>query len=570
MSDTVGAKRPYFRAILAMASLCLGGCVRYYAGATWSASRIMTEGYSAGGAPRVVVAEGTVWVSGSSMATPVSMGSAVAGLEVASSVGAPGAGAASSIEIEASTAGAGAANGSAANDSAANDSAANDSVLTDAVSRTLREGLVPSLGGLCGAGAPGDGGIARLADLHALPSPTAAHTLYADANVRVSAALAHDALPAEGSATGVVIEVEGRAPPAAVAPLRVHLVLDASTSMEGSWEDTRAAALAVVQQLRRVDELQIVVYGTGAQEILAPAPLGSGHAAREAIRTMRFGGRTNIEAGLRLAYGACRPAGRSLVILVSDGVPQGGLSGAQELGALAAAAQASTGAVTLAIGLGMEFHTGILTAIGEGGGGELLLAPRSGDLSLLLERALRARGAVVASELDATVTALPGATLRGESHLHHGALAAGETRSFVVPMEATRTGPLARVRVSFVLADGRPHELEATLSLGEAHAPVATGALGAMLDLGLAEALRAAGQHIENGQGPAAASALRAHVALAAASAPAPDAALASRNAAVLRIADALPLLVAEASWGARRQAGASFAARSFEVLAGR
>jgi Ca-activated chloride channel family protein len=432
--------------------------------------------------------------------------------------------------------------------------------------------VVLSLGGLCGGGAPVEGGLARLADLHALPPmPSAsAQTLYADTNVRVSASLAHDALPSSGGATSVVVEVEGLAPPAVIPPLRVHLVIDASTSMEGAWQDVKQAALAVVRRLRPEDELQIVVYGTDAREVLAPIPVGDGRAAREVIRTMRFGGRTNIEAGLRLAYDACRPAGRSLVVVVSDGVPQGGLSGVTELGALAAEANATDGAVTLAVGLGTEFHTGILTAIGESGGGELLLAPRSSELAQLLERELAARGAIVASDLDAQLTALPGVTLDGDASVHAGALTAGETRTFVVPLETTHTGTLAHVRFTLTLADGRPLELEASLSLGQARAPVAAGAIGAVLDLSLAEALRTAGQLVENGQGAAAAEALRAHVATTCASVSSPSPSLASRNEAVLRIAGALPSLVAEASWGARRQAGASFAARSFEILSGR
>jgi Ca-activated chloride channel family protein len=432
--------------------------------------------------------------------------------------------------------------------------------------------VVLSLGGLCSGGAPVQGGLARLGDLDALPPmPSAsAQTLYADTNMRVSASLAHDALPFRGGASSVVVELEGLAPPAVIAPLRVHLVIDASTSMEGAWQDVKQAALAVVRRLRPEDELQIVVYGTGAREVLAPVAIGDGRAARQVIRGMRFGGRTNIEAGLRLAYGASRPAGRSLVIVVSDGVPQGGLSGTDELGALAAEANASQGAVTLAIGLGTEFHTGILTAIGEGGGGELLLAPRSSELSLLLERALAARGAVIASDLDASVTALAGVALAGEGGLHAGALTAGDRRTFVVPIETTHTGTLAHIRIAFTLADGRPVELETSLSLGQARAPVVAGSIGAVIDLSLAEALRTAGQQIESGQGEAAAETLRAHVVTARASVPSPSAALASRNEAVLRIAGVLPSLVAEASWGARRAAGASFAARSFEILSGR
>jgi Mg-chelatase subunit ChlD len=546
-----GLNRVNSLGIAALAGLSLGGCVRYYAGvgyaSTWQAPRTTVS------SPPVLVVENgapTAWVSGSTATTLASSAEARA-----SSVGGGDVGGASSGVATMGVSGVAAADGTVSASGAAASASAEGT------------GVVLSLGGLCGGGAPTDGGIARLGDLHALPSlPSAgAQLLHVDANVRVSASLAHDALPVSGGRTSVVVEVEGLAPPAVIAPLRVHLVIDASTSMEGAWEDVKQAALAVVRRLRPEDELQIVVYGTSAREVLAPVPIGDGREAREVIRGMRFGGRTNIESGLRLAYEACRPAGRSLVIVVSDGVPQGGLSGADELGGLAAEANASEGAVTLAIGLGTEFHTGILSAIGERGGGELLLAPRSTELALLLERTLAARGAIVASDLDVELTAQPGVRLAGEGRLGAGALSAGETRTFVVPIETVHTGALAHLRFSLTLADGRALELEASLSLGEARAPVPAGSIGAVLDASLAEALRAASTEIESGRGAAAAELLRAHAASARALVPSPAPALEARNEAVLRVATVLPQLVAEASWGARRQAAAAFVARALD-----
>ncbi|MBN8612393.1 MAG: VWA domain-containing protein [Deltaproteobacteria bacterium] len=377
-------------------ALSSGGCVRYYAGvghgATWPGSGPTSQGYaqastpvtqaSSSATPPVVVVNS--WSPGAGWSTPPIV-EASASATATASVGSSGAGepsAGGSIEV------------------------------------------VASLGGLCGPGAPIEGGIARLGDLSSLGAHALETTppLYADAHVRVRASLAHDALPASGGASSVVVSVEGLAPPAIVPPLRVHLVIDASTSMEGAWDDVKTAALAVVRRLRPQDELQIVVYGTGATEALAPLAIGDGSRARAVIAGLRFGGRTHIESGLRLAYGSCRDAGRSLVIVISDGVPQGGLSSPDELGALAAQANADDGAVTLAIGLGTEFHTGILAAIGEQGGGELRLAPRSGELATLLERELAARGAIVASSLAGSVTPTPGVVIAGEARFGAGAI----------------------------------------------------------------------------------------------------------------------------------------------------
>ncbi|MBN8617187.1 MAG: hypothetical protein J0L92_41795, partial [Deltaproteobacteria bacterium] len=145
--------------------------------------------------------------------------------------------------------------------------------------------------------------------------------------------------------------------------------------------------------------------------------------------------------------------------------------------------------------------------------------------------------------------------------------AAGQTQTFVVPVETSHAGSIGHVRLSFLDANAQRHELEASLSIAQGASAVSRGEMGAVLDRSLAQALRAAGAQIENGQGPDAAALLRAHVAEAqAVLAVQSDAALAQRNAAVLRLALALPSLVTEASWGARRQAGAAFVSQSFVI----
>jgi Ca-activated chloride channel family protein len=423
------------------------------------------------------------------------------------------------------------------------------------------------LGGLVGGGVPVSGGLARLDALGPLGGGVleGGVTLYADAHVSVRAALAHDALPATGGQTSVVLEVTGLAPPATIAPLRVHLVIDASTSMRGGWDDVKEAALAVVDRLRPQDELQIVVYGTTASEALPPVAVADGRRARGVIRGLTCGGRTNIESGLRLAYGALRPAGRSLVVVISDGVPQGGLSAADELGALAAQAHAEAGAVTLAIGLGTEFHTGILSALGAMGGGDFRIAPRAGELRALLEAELTRRRAIVASGLEAVVVPAAGVTLGADATLALGAVVAGQARTFVVPVTTSHAGTLVNVRVQLTDVRGRPLALEAALSLSPGAMAVPQGAMGAVLDAMLAEALRAAGQRIENGDGEGAASLLRANAEQArSVLAVRPIPALAARVEATERVADVLPGLVAEASWGERRRVGAAFVEWSF------
>ena len=80
-----------------------------------------------------------------------------------------------------------------------------------------------------------------------------------DASVSVELAPGHDALGPTGGPTSIAIRVRGGVPPAAPPPLRVHLVIDASTSMRSRWDDVKDAALALGGLLLSEDELQIVV-----------------------------------------------------------------------------------------------------------------------------------------------------------------------------------------------------------------------------------------------------------------------------------------------------------------------
>jgi len=425
--------------------------------------------------------------------------------------------------------------------------------------------------GIASGGVQVSGGLARLGDLRPITVPWSTPALYADAHIAVHASLAHDALPAAGGETQVVVEVAGLAPPSVRPPLRVHLVLDASQSMRGGWGDVLDAAHAVVARLRPQDELQIVVYGTDATEALAPTPIGDGSRARTVISRLQFGGRTNIEAGLRLAYGRVQTGGRSLVILVSDGVPQGGLSTPDELGSLAAEANARAGAITLSVGLGTEFHTGVLSTLAQQGGGDFRIAPRSSELRVLLETELQARGGVVATDLVTNVQAAQGVTLNGDASFRLGALAAGETRTFVVPATVSHTDNIAHISLRFNDVNGRPIVVEGALDVASAPRALAQGAMTATLDAGLADALVVCGQAIENGDGASASAALETYVSeVQAVIASRPDmaaaAALRTRNEAALRIAAALPELVTGASWGERRRTGAAFVEWSFSL----
>ena len=193
------------------------------------------------------------------------------------------------------------------------------------------------------------------------------------------------------------------------------------------------------------------------------------------------------------------------------------------------------------------------------------------ELRLLLETELQARGGIVATDLVTNVQAAQGVTLNGDASFRLGALAAGETRTFVVPATVSHTGNIAHVSLRFNDVNGRPIVVEGALDVASAPVALAQGAMTATLDAGLADALVVAGRAIENGDGASASAALQGYVGeVQAVIASRPDmaaaAALRVRNEAALRIATALPGLVTGASWGERRRTGAAFVEWSFSL----
>ncbi|WP_157068629.1 vWA domain-containing protein [Sandaracinus amylolyticus] len=429
-----------------------------------------------------------------------------------------------------------------------------------------------------------DGAIAALGLLGPLAGSSfdASTRVGGDGSITIDASLAHDALPGAGGQTSVVVRVAGGHAPSRVPPLRVHLVIDASTSMQSTWAHLQEAALHLVARLRPEDELQIVVYGTDAREALAPVRVGDGSSARRVIRALRPDGRTNIEAGLRIAYREVRPHA-SLVVVLSDGVPNGGLSTPDELGALSAEANAR-GAVTTAIGIGWDFHPGILRALAERGRGRFRIAPRAGELGAILEAELAARGRVAAHDIDVSIALgagvridgeLPAGVVRTEGGVRIAApsIASGEEQVVVVPVmvpPGTDARAIARIDARWTPAGaGVAQHADKALAVAVSRTPVLAGGALAALDADLSASLALAAEAVTNGDAHAASVALRDHAVRARVQVRARrDVALEARAGHVETLAIALERLVPSASWHDRRALGASML--SFSVSLGR
>lgn len=398
-------------------------------------------------------------------------------------------------------------------------------------------------------------------------------TVASSDNVRLEASLAHDALPAAGGDSAIVVRAIGGPPSGTPTPVRVHLVIDTSASMEARWDEVRDAAIELVGHLRAEDELEVVAYSTGARVALSPARVGDGEAARAVIRGLTCSGQTNIEAGLRAAYGMLAPNGGSIVLLLSDGVPEGGYATPAELGALAGDARASAGATTITIGLGGEFHAGILRSIARRGGGDFRIAPTAHELGGLLEAELVAHtniaardvsfeldlasGVTISASLD--IASLDAAVVVNGAHIsvRIGTISANETRTIVLPIVvAAPPGAVASVAGHAAAASG-PTDGQRALAVREGAQAIPAGGLAATLDADLASALASAAGFVENGDANGASHAIRVHARMARQVASG-DPAIMARVEHALAFAAGLETSVGAASWGARRQASSA------------
>jgi Ca-activated chloride channel family protein len=444
-------------------------------------------------------------------------------------------------------------------------------------------------GALVDAGLDVDGEILTLDQLGPLSISAEAEAegrFAGDGAIDAWATLEHETLPRDGGRTRMVVRVRGGRESEARAPLDVHLVLDRSSSMQPSWAAAIDAAKMLVSRLTPHDRIHIVAYGTRGEQVLPPQVVGDGARVRRALDGIRVGGGTNIEAGLDIAYGAVGRAGasfrgRSLVILVSDGVPNEGELGADGLGAMAGRARRGHACTTTVIGLGNQFDADVLSAVARGGRGGYYLARSAQELAPALSAEIRAHANVAVRDIRLSLSLGDGVQVRGVFDGHAGTaptdeglvltvpkLAAGEERRIVVSLEVApgaRPRQVATARLDYRVG-GAPRNATGDAWIGfgaRARVNAGVGGLHA-IEGDLGQALAEAGRMVRYGDSAGASARLRAHVSLASAHPMhRPGRRLAHRTDAVAHLATAIDTLADGASYSERREVGLSLGALS-------
>ncbi len=220
--------------------------------------------------------------------------------------------------------------------------------------------------------------------------------------------------PATRARVHLVAEITAAAPgrDRARPPLTVVLAVDTSGSMVGPpLEQVILSIDRLTALLTPEDRLAVVAFANEASEVapLLAADVDARRLISSRVHRLVAEGGTNIEAGLKHAASLLPPRGaheRQVILLLSDGVPNVGRAGAEDLAALARSLRPDVGVSTL--GYGPQHSEDVLRAISDAGAGRchFIADPRVCELEFAL--AIGAQGDVVAEAVEIALFPEPG------------------------------------------------------------------------------------------------------------------------------------------------------------------
>lgn len=259
----------------------------------------------------------------------------------------------------------------------------------------------------------------------------------------------HVALPIEGENLYLRVRIDtSKATALGRQPLTLVLVLDRSNSMsvDQKLEYVKKASHVVAENLTSRDYVAMVTYHTEIQTLVPMHQVVNHEYLHHRIDEMEPDGYTNISGGflegmaqMRIRDGA---PGIHHLILLSDGVPNRGVTDPDQLVAMVQRAHAR-GVTVSTIGMGQEHDEALLTRMAQAGGGRYSYVKVADQIPAFVRQELGSTLAVVAQ--NAKVTFDMPAGLRLEQVLGRdeamkpdkpeiviGDLIAGMDRNFVV------------------------------------------------------------------------------------------------------------------------------------------
>lgn len=169
-------------------------------------------------------------------------------------------------------------------------------------------------------------------------------------------------------------------------PLNLCMVLDCSTSMQGTQMDTvKSTAIELIRQLRPIDMFSVVIFSDRA-EVLVPASTHLDRAQAEtSIRMLQPHGGTEIYQGLEMGLSEIQRFRsrnhKNHMILITDGRTYGD----EEQSLALAQRAAETGVAISGLGIGSKWNDAFLDNLASATGGNSMYVAKPKDIRKFLK-----------------------------------------------------------------------------------------------------------------------------------------------------------------------------------------
>lgn len=301
----------------------------------------------------------------------------------------------------------------------------------------------------------------------------------------LSVACEYRSAPPGASKTWAALRIEPKGKPLEDerAPLAIVLAVDVSGSMAGDpLTHVMRSCEVLADLLTEKDELGIVTFSSNAAVLIGLTRMDAkGRASlRASLLTMHAHGSTNIHGGLGVAAGLLVSAStelRRVVVLMSDGQPNVGLSSASDLAGYVTGLKLAVST----LGFGVHHDENVLAAIARAGSGRYAYIPDPISSRVDLARAALAHGGIVADRLELTLKTregvsitqvLPEVAMRiggGGVSFGVGDVFVDEGRTLAVELALDLEGPhdgrLLEATLTGFSPDGTKHRVTATVSV---------------------------------------------------------------------------------------------------------
>jgi Ca-activated chloride channel family protein len=196
-------------------------------------------------------------------------------------------------------------------------------------------------------------------------------------------------------------------------PLNVALVLDCSTSMQGSRLDVvKATAIELVRQLRIQDVLSIVSFNDRAEVVIPASSEHNQTRLESSIRMLGTAGGTEMFKGLETGLAEVRrclsQSYTNHIVLITDGHTYGDEADCLELAKKAA----TLGIGISGLGIGSEYNDDFLDELTMQTGGNSFYISQPKDIGKLLKQTFEGLGKSYVERVNLDLRSIPGIHLR--------------------------------------------------------------------------------------------------------------------------------------------------------------